>query len=470
MKFQLVILGHGAAAFAAALKANDLGIKTAMVGRGATPGTVIGGTCVNVGCLPSKNLITVSTLFHQATHHSFQGIKFESGQLNFKKVIEEKDRLVAKFRKEKYAAILANLPNVKYFEASGKFIAKNKIEVQGQQIHAEKFIVAVGARSTIPPIQGIEQIEYLTNEEALSLSELPESLCVVGGGPLGLEFAQMYAHFGTKVTVLHRSDRILPKTEPEISEALKQYLVDDGIEVHTGVRINSFRKSGAKKVIQFTTKKKRQELEVDQILLAAGRRPNTPELNLALAGVELDERGFVKVNDEMRTSAPHIWAAGDVIGEPMLETIAAKEGAVAAENAFSTAKKRINFNEVPSAVFTYPEVASVGLTDAQAISKGIRCRCGMIPFSLVPKAHIIGDTRGWIKIVSNRETKQIIGVHILSPHAADLIHEGTLAVKFRMTVDDIIDTVHIFPTLSEAMKLAALSFYKDVSKLSCCSE
>lgn len=470
MKFQLVILGHGAAAFAAAIKANDLGIKTAVVGHNATPGTLIGGTCVNVGCLPSKNLITVSTLFHQATHHSFEGIKFEPGKLNFKKVIEQKDKLVERFRQEKYANVLENLPQVTYFEGHGSFFSKNEIEANGQRIEGEKFIIAVGAQAFIPPIEGVEQIDYLTNEEALSLTELPESLCVVGGRTLGLEFAQMYAHFGTKVTLLQRSDRILPEAEPEVSRELRKYLEEDGIEIHTGVIINSFAKAERGSAVNFTVGGKKQKLEVKHILLATGRRPNTDSLNLELAGVRLDERGFVKVNEEMQTSASHVWAAGDVIGEPMLETIAAKEGAVAVENAFSTAKKRINFNEVPSAVFTYPEVASVGLTDSQAISQRIKCRCGVVPFSLVPKAHIIGDTRGWIKIVTNRETKEIIGVHILSPHAADLIHEGTLAVKFKLTVDDIIDTVHIFPTLSEAIKLAAQSFYKDVSKLSCCSE
>lgn len=172
----------------------------------------------------------------------------------------------------------------------------------------------------------------------------------------------------------------------------------------------------------------------------------------------------------MQTSAAHVWAAGDVIGEPMLETVAAKEGAVAVSNAFGDGKKRIDFDEVPRAVFTYPEVASVGLTDAEANGKGIRCACGVLPLDLVPKAHVIGDTRGLIKLVADSKTRRVVGLHILAPHAADLIHEGVLAVKFRLTIDDIIDTVHVFPTLSEAIKLAAQSFYRDVGKMSCCTE
>jgi len=469
-KSQLVVLGHGAAAFAAAIKANDLGVKTVMIGGNATPGTVIGGTCVNVGCLPSKNLITVANAFHHAANNSFEGIKYDKGSLNFRKVIEQKNKLVRKFRKEKYADLIESLENVTYIEGKGKFVSKNAVEINGKKIDGNKFIVAVGARSNVIPVKGLEGIDYLTNEEALDLKELPESLCVIGGRALGLEFAQMYAHFGTKVTVLQRSEKIIPEEEPEISDLLKRYLGEEGIGIYTGMNINGVRKSSSKKIVNFSVKGKTKEIEVDHILFATGRRPNTDGMNMEKAGVKLDNKGFIEVNNEMQTSAKHVWAVGDVIGEPMLETIAAKEGAVAVENAFTKSKKKINFNEVPRAVFTYPEVASVGLTDAQAIGNSIRCRCGVIPFSYVPKSHIIGDTRGVIKIVADTKTKRIVGVHILAPHAADLIHEGTLAVKFRLTVDDIIDTVHVFPTLSEAIKLAAQSFYKDVSKLSCCTE
>ncbi|MBI2583518.1 MAG: mercury(II) reductase [Candidatus Aenigmarchaeota archaeon] len=469
-KYDLIILGQGAAAFAAAIKANELGIKTAMIGGNATPGTVIGGTCVNVGCLPSKNLITVANVFHYAANNSFEGIKYEKGALNFRKAIEQKDRLVAKFRKEKYADLIENLENVTYIEGRGRFVSKNSVEVDGKKIEGGKFIVAVGARSNIIPVKGLDEINYLTNEEALDLKELPESLCVVGGRALGLEFAQMFSHFGTKVTVLQRSERVIPEEEPEISDALRQYLEEEGIKIYTGMNINFVKKSGSKKTVNFSVKGSAKEIEADHILFATGRKPNTDGLHLDKADVKLDEKGFVKVNSEMQTSASHVFAAGDVIGEPMLETIAAKEGAVAVENAFGKARKKINFSEVPRAVFTYPEVASVGLTDAQAISKGIRCSCRTLPLSFVPKAHIIGDTRGLVKIVTDNQTKRIVGVHILAPHAADIIHEGTLAVKFKLAIDDIIDTVHVFPTLSESVKLAAQSFYKDVSKMSCCTE
>ncbi len=295
-------------------------------------------------------------------------------------------------------------------------------------------------------------------------------MIVVGGRALGLEFAQMYAHFGTKVTVLQRSDRILPEHEPEISTSLRRYLEEEGIRIHTGVQLEEVSQGRGMKAVSAVINGTRRKLEAEELLFATGRTPNTDHLSVEKAGVRLDGGGFVKVSDEMQTSAPHVWAAGDAIGEPMLETIAAKEGSIAVNNAFIDDKKRINFNEVPKAVFTYPEVASVGLTEAEANGQGIKCTCGVLPFDLVPKAHIIADTRGLVKLVANSKSKEIVGVHIIAPHAADLIQEGVLAVKHKLTVDDIIDTVHVFPTLSESIKLAAQSFYKDVANLSCCVE
>jgi mercuric reductase len=488
--YQLIILGQGSAAFAAAIKANELGVKTAMIGANVTDGTVVGGTCVNVGCVPSKNLITVGNDFYPAAaaRKSFAAIRYGNTRLDFRRMMAQKDALVRRFRKEKYADVLKNLQNVKFKAGRAIFISEKKIKVGDGEtrtgattLTGEKFVIATGARARIPSVKGIEKVHYLTNEEALSLKDRPDSMIVIGGRALGLEFAQMYAHFGTKVTVLQRSDRILPEEEPEISETLKTYLQEEGITVCTGVRLDevSEKNGGTVKVVSAKVgggkkdEKKIEEFEAEQLLFATGRTPNTDYLSLEKAGVELDRRGFVKVNAEMKTSAPNIWAAGDVIGEPMLEAIAAKEGNVAVSNAFranNNKKKRIDFNEVPRAVFTYPEVASVGLTEEEANGRGIKCVCGTLPLDLVPKAHIIGDTRGLVKLVADAENKQVVGLHILSPHAADLIHEGVLAVKFGLTIDDIIDTVHVFPTLSEAIKLAAQSFYKDVGKLSCCTE
>jgi mercuric reductase len=478
--YQLIIVGQGSAAFAAAIKADELGVKTAMIGGNVTRGEVMGGTCVNVGCVPSKNLITVGNDFYpaDAVRGSSGAINYGKTKLDFRKMMAQKDSLVRRFRKEKYADVLKDLQSVKFVSGRARFISKKEVEVRGDDkkartLKGDKFVIATGARAKIPSVTGIGNVRYLTNEDALSLTELPDSMIVIGGRALGLEFAQMYAHFGTRVTVLQRSDRIIPEEEPEISEALKLYLEDEAITIHTRVRLGevSERMGGKVKVVSAQVDGRKKVFEAEQLLLATGRAPNTDQLSLEKAGVELDQNGFVKVNDEMKTSAPRVWAAGDVIGKPMLEAIAAKEGMVAAHNAISKDKsRRIDFNEVPRAVFTFPEVASVGLTEAEADRRGIDCTCAILPLELVPKAQVIGDTRGLVKLVADTKSKRVLGLHMLSPHAADLIHEGVLAVKFRLTVDDIIDTVHVFPTLTEGIKLAAQSFYKDVSKLSCCTE
>ena len=468
--YELIILGQGSGAFAAAIKANELGVKTAMVGANATKGTVIGGTCVNVGCVPSKRLITVGTLFHNATDNSFEGIHYSKGKLNFKQVIQQKDELVRRFRREKYAKVLKNLDKVSYFKGFGRFVSKEEVKVGNESLTGDKFLIATGAKANVPKLKGIEKVHYLTNEEALSLRELPESMCVIGGRALGLEFAQMYAQLGTDVTVLQRSNRILPDGEPEVSQVLTEHLKDMGIAIHTNVSLNWVGKKDSRQIVNASVNGESFNVSCEQLLFATGRTPNTSHLDLPRAGVETNEHGFIVVNEEMQTSAPHIWAAGDVIGEPMLETIAAKEGAVAVGNAFGQDRKKIIFDEVPSAVFTYPEVANVGLTEAQAEERGIKCSCTVLPLDLVPKASVIGETRGVVKLVINRETKQILGLHMVAPHAADIIHEGVLSVKFKLTIDNIIDTVHVFPTLSEGIKLAAQSFYKDVGQLSCCTE
>ena len=469
-EYELIILGQGSAAFAAAIKANDLGVKTALVGSNTTKGTVVGGTCVNVGCVPSKRLITVGTLFHNASDNSFEGIHYSKGKLNFRHLIEHKDEIVRRFRREKYAKVLKNLEKVTYYKGLGRFVSKNEVKVGEETLTGGKFLIATGARANVPKVKGVEKIDYLTNEEALSLKELPQSMCVIGGRAMGLEFAQMYAQLGTNVTVLQRSIRILPDGEPEISDVLTEHLEETGIRIHTDVTLNWVGEKGSRKTVNASVSGKAFNVPCEQLLFATGRTPNTSHLDLPNAGVKTDEHGFITVNDEMQTSGPHIWAAGDVIGEPMLETIAAKEGAVAVSNAFTQEKKKIVFDEVPSAVFTYPEVASVGLTEAQAEERGIGCSCAILPLDLVPKASIIGETRGLVKLVIKRDTKQILGLHMVAPHAADIIHEGVLAVKFKLTIDNIIDTVHVFPTLSEGIKLAAQSFYKDVGQLSCCTE
>jgi len=463
--FDLVILGSGSAAFAAALKAADHGAKTAMIER-----STLGGTCVNVGCVPSKNLLRAGELRYYDSRREFPGISPGSTKLEFNKIIEQKNQIVRGLRKEKYSDVLKSLPSAKLFRGDARFVSKTRVKVDGINVDGKKFVVATGSSPRLPHIPGIENVSYLTNAEALSLRNKPASMVVLGGRALGLEFAQMYSHLGTEVTLLQRSDRIIPEEEPEVSQALRQYLEDEGIEIKTGVEVKRVYQIQGEKVIVATANGRKFEARGDELLLATGRDPNTNRLGLETVPVRLRKDGAVKVDREMHTTARHVWAAGDVIGEPMLETIAAKEGATAAENALLGTHRKIDFLPVPRAIFTSPQVASVGLTEKEAHEGGYECACRTIPMSKVPKAVIIRDTRGLVKMVAEASTGRILGVHILAENAADIIHEAVLAVKHKLTVDDIIDTVHVFPTMTESIKLAATSFRKDIDQLSCCAE
>jgi len=469
-EYEYAIIGQGAAAFAAAIKADEMGIKTVMIGKNETEGAVLGGTCVNVGCVPSKRLIMVGNLLDRFNKNRFYGLSYSVRVNNFSKIMQDKEFLVGSMRFAKYQKVLGKLKNVKYINGFASFEDKNILSVNGKRIKAKKILIATGARARIPDIKGLDKVNYLTNEEALSMKRLPKSIVIIGGRALGLEFAEMFTHFGVKTTLLQRSNRILPNWEPEVSYYLEQYLKEEGVNIITNVNIKEVSKNRGSIIVSFSTGGKSREIRAERILLATGRTPNTEKLRLEEAGVETDKGGFIKIDQYMRTSAENIYAAGDVTGEPMLEALAAAEGNKATVNAFSGEKTSIDLSSVPSAVFTFPEAARVGLTDVEANGSGIKCACNTVLFKDLAKAGIIKDTRGLIKMVIDSKTKRILGVEIVGENAADLIHESTLAVKFNLTIDDIIDTVHMFPTLSEITKLAALSFYHNIENLSCCSE
>ena len=465
-RYDLIILGGGAAAFSAAIRADRNGAKALMIDGGT-----IGGTCVNVGCVPSKRLLAAGDQFFRVANRPFPGLRLEDGwSAEFGAVVRSKDRLVADLRKAKYADVLASLKGVEYLRGHAAFVSPHEVKAGKNRYEGDKFVIGTGSSPTIPPVPGVDKVDYLTNVEALSLKDRPDSMIVLGGRALGLEFAQMYQNFGTQVTVLQRNARIVPEEEPEISQSLGQYLREDGIEIHTGAEVLRAEQRAGRKVVVARIGDRKRTFEADELLLATGRTPNTAALNLQAARVEMKQDQGVKVDSEMRSTAPEIFAAGDVIGKPMLETAAAKEGYIAAENALANRGLKMDYRAVPHAVFTNPAIASVGRTDAQANADGrVRCACNTILLKQVPKPLIVEDTMGLVKIVAEAKGHKILGVHILASLAPDMIHEGVLAVKHGLTLEDIIDTVHVFPTHSEAIKLAALSFFEDVDKLSCCA-
>lgn len=465
-RYDLVILGGGSAAFAAAIKATELGAEAAICEE-----WVIGGTCLNRGCIPSKNLLKASEVFFYSHHQPFKGIEIPKGDVDFAKVMEQKDELVMELREEKYLNILRENKKIHYYEGSASFLSDKEVRVGNRILQGEKFIIATGASPQVIPFKGIEDVDFLNSTTALDMKEIPSSMIILGGRFVAVEMAQIYAHFGTKVIILQRSPRIVPEEEEEISDALKRYLEEEGIEVHVGTKVLELYPSGDKKVVRTEVGGKAREFRGETLLMATGISPNTPALNLKSAGVDVDERGFVKTDETMKTSNPKIYAAGDVVGRVPLVTVAAMEGAIAAENALEGGKSRkVDYAMIPRAIFTHPNVASIGMTEREAREKGLNVISRILEMRHVPKARAIRDTRGLVKMIVEEETERVVGIHILAPEAAEVIHQGVLIIKNGMTIKDVIDKIDVYPTLSEMVKLCAQSFYKDIKGLSCCAE
>ena len=463
--FDYIIIGGGAAAFAAATKASDLGVPTAIINDGLP----IGGTCVNVGCVPSKHLLAVGDELFYPPRSSFEALRdSHRADFDFRAAIEEKRRLVAALRESNYTDVLGSLRSVEYIEGRARFLSPTTVAVNGRSLTAERLLIATGSRPSILPFPGIEGVEYLTNREAMELEELPQSMIVVGAGPIGLELGQMFLHFGTKVTLIEKVPQILPRIEPEVADELQRVLEEEGMVIRCGCEIKRVWQEGKTRFIEADVMGEKHVFHADQLLLATGVVPNSDDLGLEAVGVRMNQRGFIEVNQYMETSAPGIYAAGDVVGRMFLETLAAREGSVATANAFGGTGKTIDYESIPSAVFTNPQVATIGINEEQEMERFGACACRTVEVARIPKAKAIKETRGLIKMVIHPENSKVLGVHMVAPGAADLIHEATLAVKFGLTIDDIIDTVHVFPTLSEGIKLAAQAFTRDISVMSCC--
>lgn len=465
-RYDLIILGGGSAAFATALKATEIGALVAVC-----EDWVIGGTCLNRGCIPSKNLLKAAEVFYSSRHQPFKGIDIPEGKVDFAKVIEQKDELVSDLREEKYLNILRENKNIHYYEGSASFLSENKIKVGEKVLQGKRFIIATGASPQVIPFKGIERVDFLNSTTALYLKRLPNNMIILGGRFVAVEMAQIFSRFGTEVTILQRSPRVIPEEEEEISDALKRYMEEEGIKVNTGVKVLEIYPEGLQKVVKVKLEDEVMEFKGETLLMATGTTPNTGKLNLKTVGVEMDEKGFVKTDEYMRTSNPNIFAAGDVVGRMPLVTVASMEGAIAAQNALMENNLRsVDYTAIPHAIFTYPNVASVGLTERDAIERGLKVKSRTLDMHSVPKARAIREPKGLIKIIAEEDTERIIGIHILAPEGAEVIHQGVLILMKGMTVREVNEKIDVYPTLSEMVKLCAKSFYKDVGKLSCCAE
>lgn len=473
-KFDLVILGSGSTAFAAALRAAELG-KTALM----TEQRTLGGTCVNRGCLPSKNLIEAARIFWEARHPRFPGLLAADMVLDFRTLVAQKDEVISDYRDRKYASILHDSDKIKVYGGHATFVSDHEVSVGGRVVTGDHVLIATGTSPHIPPIDGLGEVPYLTSDlltsgEPQELSQLPQSLIIVGGGYIALELGQMFHRFGTHVTILERSPYILPAYEPEISLALEPILREEGVELVTDAKPESVRQIGNEVVVSSVVGGKPREFRARRLLLATGREPNTRDVGLDQVDVATDARGWVKVDEFLRTSVPHIWAAGDVIGrytDSQLATpVGAHDGGIAATNALSGERRPVDHAVIPRTIFTDPQVAVVGLSDAEANARGYTCRCSTVPMSLVPRAGAIRDTRGVIKMVIEADSDKVLGVSMLGAGAGEVIHEAAMALRFGATAQDFIDLIHVYPTMAEALKIVALSFFKDVERLSCCAE
>ena len=450
----LVVIGTGGAAMAAGIEARSRGKSAVLVEHGP-----LGGTCLNIGCVPSKNLLAAAGRRHRAQANPFPAVPTGAGDVDMAALTEQKQELIDRLRQLKYADVAeAHGFPVRYGHA--RFVDEQTLEVDGQPLGAPAYVVATGAAPHIPDLPGLAGIDYLTSTTAMELTRLPESLVVLGGGYVGLEQAQLFAHLGVQVTVV---GRFAPHTEPEIATVLREVFADDGITVveERGVAV-----AGSADGVVVTTSGGR-EAKGQRLLVATGRYADTGDLGLEAAGVTTDERGFIVVDAHQRTTNPRIFAAGDVSGAPQYVYVAAQTGHAAAAGALG-APTTVDYRGLPGVTFTTPQVGGAGLTEEQALARGHACDCRVLGAQDIPRALANRDTRGALKLVIDADTGKALGVHAALDGAGDVMLAATYAIKFGLTVDDLADTWAPYLTMAEALRIAAGLFRTD-KPTSCCA-
>jgi len=462
-KYDYIIIGSGAAAFSSAIEAVKYGAKVAMVERGT-----VGGTCVNIGCVPSKTLLRAGEIHASARNHPFLGLHTSGGPIDLASLIKQKNELVEQLRQAKYADLIQEY-GFDFIQGEARFIDRQTVEVNGRTLSAKRFLIATGASPAVPDIPGLHDVDCLTSTTLLELKTVPKRLAVIGAGYIGMELGQLFHHLGSEVTLMQRSPRLLKEYDPEISEAMTRALTEQGIRVLTGASFERVEQERGAKNVQVNVDGCTHIIEADELLVAAGRTPNTAALNLAAAGVEVGARGEILIDEYARTTNPAIYAAGDVTLGPQFVYVAAYQGAVAAANAIGGLNKRWDMAVVPAVTFTRPAIATVGLTEQRAKENGYEVKTSVLPLEAVPRAIVNRETTGVFKLVAEARTGKLLGAHVVAANAGDVIYAATLAVQFGLTIDDLCRTLAPYLTMAEGLKLAALTFDRDISKLSCCA-
>jgi dihydrolipoamide dehydrogenase len=459
--FDVVVIGGGPGGYIAAIRAAQLGMSTACIDewRGADGRPALGGTCTNVGCIPSKALLQSSENYEQAGHHFAEhGVKVKGLELDLAQMMKRKDKVVKS--NNDGIVYLFKKNKVSFFHGRGSFgNSPAEVVVGADTLEAKNVIIATGSNPR--SLSGVEFDEklILSNTGALTIGEVPKRLGVIGAGIIGLEMGSVWRRLGAEVTILEALPAFLGIADEAIAKEAAKVFARQGLKIELGVKVGKVEKKKTV-TVQYDTSK---TLECDRLIVSIGRVPNTDGLNAAGVGLELDERGFVAVDDDCRTNLPNVWAIGDVVRGPMLAHKAEEEGIVVAER-IAGQKPHLDFNTIPSVIYTTPEIAWVGKTEQQLKSEGqtygVDYRTGVFPFSANARARALGDTTGMVKFLAHAKTDQILGVHIMGPYASELIAEAVVAMEFRGSAEDIGMICHAHPSLSEALKDAALGVDK----------
>jgi dihydrolipoamide dehydrogenase len=459
--FDVVVIGGGPGGYIAAIRAAQLGLNTACIDdwRGADGKPALGGTCTNVGCIPSKALLQSSENFEQAGHHfADHGVKVKGLELDLAQMMKRKDKVVKSnndgivylFKKNKIA----------FFHGRGSFgKSPSEIVVGDETLQARHVIVATGSNPRALPSADFDEKLILSNTGALTIAEVPKRLGVIGAGIIGLEMGSVWRRLGAEVTILEALPAFLGIADEAVAKEAAKVFARQGLKIELGVKIASVEAKKTVKVQYTASDSSSKTLECDRLIVSIGRVPNTEGLNAAGVGLKVDERGFIAVDDDCRTNLPNVWAIGDVVRGPMLAHKAEEEGVVVAER-IAGQKPHLDFNTIPSVIYTAPEIAWVGKTEQQLKAGGVEYRTGVFPFSANARARALGDTTGLVKFIAHAKTDEILGVHIIGPFAGELIAEAVVAMEFRGSAEDIGMICHAHPSLSEALKDAALGVDK----------
>ena len=460
----LVIIGSGAAAVAAALQAAEAGSEVTLIERGR-----LGGTCVNVGCIPSKALIRAAEALHRARATPFAGLQVDGRLADFATLARQQAALVEHVQRSKYVEVLAAHPRIRIRQGTARFSGPRRLDIDGTPLDFERCIVATGSAPQWPDLPGLAEAQPLDSSAALALTSLPRSLVILGGRIIALELGQAFARLGVKVTILQRSPRLMPELDVDAAETLTDCLRREGLIIHTGVTCRRITGGpGATQVEATAADGTPLTLDTERLLCALGRRPQTGTLGAAAAGIDLGADGRILVDDHLATSNPAVYAAGDVIGDPALVYAAAYEGRLAAANALG--ERRIRDERVmPWVLFTDPQVAVVGLGEDAARAQGIPVAVARVALDQIPRAIVARDTRGFLKLIKERTGDRLLGAVFVAPEAGDLIMEPSLAIRHGLSVQHLIDAFHPYLTHAEGVRLAAQAFTTNLAQRSCCA-